>query len=155
MRGVFLKDFDGLLLCVGGVASGSIDVLVPLQDLFGLVVDFCTVLSYSILTMLITDSFSYCNVLIRGTLEELIANFGPFCRRDCSPSVSGLLDRFMTHFFLMCSGVGVFLYCGESCSCLKFLICQCFACLKDMVNAINKSREIIFKQAKHQQIKNF
>ena len=67
--------------------------------------------------------------LDRGTLEELTTNFGPPCRRDCSPSVSGLLDKFMTHIFLMYSGVGVFLYCGEFCSCLNFLICQCFTCL--------------------------
>ena len=62
MRGVFPEGFDGLPLLLGGVASGSFVVLVSLQDLFGLVVDFCTVLSYSILTKFITDSFSYCNV---------------------------------------------------------------------------------------------
>ena len=45
--------------CLGGVVSGSFAVLVPLQDLFSFVVDLCTVLSYSILTKLITDEFSY------------------------------------------------------------------------------------------------
>ena len=46
--------------------------------------------------------------LVRGTLEELTANLGPFCRSDYSPSLRGLLDKLMTHFFLMMSGTGVF-----------------------------------------------
>ena len=70
--------------------------------------------------------------LVRGTLEELTENLEPFCRRDCSSSMSGLLDKLMTHFFLMCSGMGLFLYCGESCSCLNFLICQFFTCLNNI-----------------------
>ena len=47
---------------------------------------------------------------VRGTLDELTANLGPFCRIDCSPLLRGLLDKLMTHFFLMMSGTGVFLY---------------------------------------------
>ena len=52
---------------------------------------------------------------VRGTLEELTANLGPFSRRDCSPLLRGLLDKLMTHFFLMTSSTGVFLYLGWSC----------------------------------------
>ena len=48
---------------------------------------------------------------------------------DCSPSLSGLLDRFITHFFLMMSGTGVFLYLGCCCRWLNFFICQLFVIL--------------------------
>ena len=57
-----------------------------------------------------------------GTLEELTANLGPFCRIDCSPLLRGLLDKLITHFFLMMSGTGVFLYLGCCCRWLNFLI---------------------------------
>ena len=49
---------------------------------------------------------------VRGTLEELTANLGPFYSSDYSPLLRGLLDKLMTHFFLMMSGSGVFLYLG-------------------------------------------
>ena len=84
-------------------------VLEVLQDLLGFLVDLCTVLSVvfspsSSQILLVTAMYS-----VRGTLEELTANFGPFCSKDCSPSVSGLLDKLMTHFFFMMLGTGVFL----------------------------------------------
>ena len=88
--------------------SVSLLAYVVLQNLWFLV-DFCTVLPCGILTKLITDSFSNCNVLSEGTLSELTANLEPFCSKDCSSSVSGLLDKLMNHFFLMMSGTGVFL----------------------------------------------
>ena len=78
MEGVFPEGFDGLLLCLGGVESGSFVVLVSLQDLLGLVVDLCTVLSYSILTKFITDSFSYCNVLSQRYLGRTNSEFWTF-----------------------------------------------------------------------------
>ena len=61
---------------------------------------------------------------VRGTLDELTANLGPFCRIDCSPLLRGLLDKLMTHFFLMMSGTGVFLYLGCCCRWLNFFIWQ-------------------------------
>ena len=69
--------------------------------------------------LLVTAMYS-----VRGTLEELTANLGPFCRSDCSPSLRGLLDKLMTHFFLMMSGTGVFLYLGCFCRKVNFLIWQ-------------------------------
>ena len=60
----------------------------------------------------------------QSCIKELTANLGPFCSKDCSPFVRGLLDRLMTHFFLMMSGTGVFLYLGVLCRYLNFLICQ-------------------------------
>ena len=74
--------------------------------------------------LLVTAMYS-----VIGTLEELTANFGPFCRIDCSPLLSGLLDKFITHFFLMMSGTGVFLYLSCCCRWLNFLICQLFVIL--------------------------
>ena len=85
------------------------------RTFLGFLVDFCAVLSYSILTKLITDYFVNAMYSVRGTLEELTANLGPFCRSDCSPLLRGLLDKLMTHFFLMMSGTGVFLYLGCFC----------------------------------------
>ena len=58
----------------------------------------------SLQILLVTATYS-----VRGTLGELTANLGPFCSKDCSPSMSGLLDKLMTHFFFMMSGTGVFL----------------------------------------------
>ena len=65
-RGIFPEGFDGLLLFLTDVASVVFLVLVALQYLFGLLVDFCTVLPLSVLTKLITDMLSYSNVLGKG-----------------------------------------------------------------------------------------
>ena len=62
-RGVFPEGFDGLLLFLADVVGVVFLVLVALQYLFGLLVDFCTVLPFSVLSKLITDMFSYSNVL--------------------------------------------------------------------------------------------
>ena len=80
---------------------------------------FPTVFSPSSLQILLVAAM----YSMRGTLEELTANLGPFCSKDCSPSMRGLLDRLMTHFFLMMSGTAVFLYLGVLCRYLNYLIC--------------------------------
>ena len=67
-RGILPKGFDGLLLLLDDVASVSLLVFVVLQNLFGFLVDFCTVLPCGILTKIITDSFSNCNVLGKRNL---------------------------------------------------------------------------------------
>ena len=74
--------------------------------------------------LLVTAMYS-----VIGTLEELTANFGPFCRIDCSPLLSGLLDKFITHFFLMMSGTGVFSVSELLLQMIELLICQLFVIL--------------------------
>ena len=122
MGGVFPEGFDGLLFLFGGVVSEPLLFLEVLSDFLGFLVDFCAVFSYSILTELITDSFGNCNVLGEGNFGRTYSKLGPFCSSDCSPLLRGLLDRLMTHFLLMMSGAGVFLYFGCFCRWLNFLI---------------------------------
>ena len=57
-------------------------------------VEFCTVLSYSILTKFITDSFSSCNVLTEGNFGRTYSKLGAlFCSKDCSPFCEGLAGQ--------------------------------------------------------------
>ena len=62
--------------------SDKIVVIVPLLVLevlkyfFGFLVDICTVLSYGILTKLITDSFGSCNVLSEGNFGRTYSKLG-------------------------------------------------------------------------------
>ena len=46
------------------------------KHFLGFLVNFCAVLSYSILTKLITDSFSNCNVLSEGNFGRTYSKLG-------------------------------------------------------------------------------
>ena len=61
--------------------------------------------------------------LVRGTLDELTANLGPFCRIDCSPLFEGLAGQVDNPFLSDDVSVrGVFLYLGCYCRWLNFFI---------------------------------